>query len=112
MILSHAGGFLPYAAYRVGLAASPSGNPTDGLAQLKRFYFDTALSGSPAALPSLLAFAEPGHVTFGSDFPYAPAPVVAGFTGMYEAYALGESQRHSIDRGAAESLFARLREGR
>lgn len=109
VILAHAGGFIPFAAYRVALAASPTGNPSDGLAQLKRFYFDTALSGSPTALPSLLAFAEPGRVTFGSDFPYAPAPVVASFTGMYEAFALDDAQRRSIDRGAAEQLFARLR---
>jgi predicted TIM-barrel fold metal-dependent hydrolase len=109
VILAHAGGFVPYAAYRISAATSPSGNPLDGIAQLKRFYFDTALSGSPTALPSLLAFAEPDHVFFGSDFPYAPAPVVGAFTGMYEGYALGDAQRASIDRGAAEPLFPRLR---
>ena len=76
VILSHAGGFVPYAAYRLALAASPKGNPIDGLAQLQKFYFDIALSGSPTALPSLLAFAKPGHVLFGSDFPYAPDFVV------------------------------------
>jgi len=111
IILSHAGGFLPYASHRVSVAAWQTGNPLDGLAQLKRFYFDTALSGSPTALPSLLAFAAPGHVTFGSDFPYAPPSVVAGFTGMYEGFALDDAQRRSIDRGAAEQLFARLRGG-
>ena len=112
IILAHAGGIVPYAAYRMSAAASPSGNPFDGIAQLKRFYFDTALSGSPTALPSLLAFAEPDHVLFGSDFPYAPAPVVGIFTQMYEAFAMSESQRRSIDRGAAEHLFPRLRENR
>jgi 6-methylsalicylate decarboxylase len=110
LILAHAGGFVPYAAYRISAAASPSGNPFDGIARLRRFYFDTALSGSPTALPSLLAFAEPDHVLFGSDFPYAPAPVVGAFTGMYEAFAMAESQRRSIDRGAADRLFPRLRE--
>ena len=112
IILAHAGGIVPYAAYRMSAAASPSGNPFDGIARLKRFYFDTALSGSPTALPSLLAFAEPDHVLFGSDFPYAPAPVVGAFTQMYEAFPMGESQRRSIDRGAAEHLFPRLREKR
>ena len=91
-------------------AASPSGNPIDGVAHLKRFYFDTALSGSPTALPSLLAFAEQGHVLFGSDFPYAPAPVVGAFTSMYESYAMTDAQRRSIDRGAAAHLFPRLQE--
>ena len=39
------------------------------LDDLRGFHFDTALSTSPAALP---AFARPGHVLFGSDWPFAP----------------------------------------
>jgi len=109
VILSHAGGFLPYAAYRVGLAASPSANAPEGAARLQRFYFDTALSSSPTALPSLLAFAAPGHVLFGTDFPYAPAFVVETFTRLYERFGTPDAQRASIDRGAAERLFPRLR---
>ncbi len=109
VILSHAGGFLPYAAHRVAVAASLKRNPAEGLAQLRKFWFDTALSGSPTALPSLLAFAAPGHVTFGSDWPYAPDFTVAYFNGIYERHAIDEAQRASIDRGAAETLFPRLR---
>jgi predicted TIM-barrel fold metal-dependent hydrolase len=75
---------------------------------LKRFYFDIALSGSPTALPSLLAFAAPDHVLFGSDFPHAPVATVRGFSGMYAGYPLAAAQRRSIDRGAAETLFPRL----
>ena len=109
LILSHAGGFVPYAAYRIAMGASAAGNPLEGMARLKRFYFDTALSSSPTALPSLLAFAEPDHVLFGSDFPYAPPGAVAAFAGLYEGFALAEAQRASIDRSAAERLFPRLR---
>jgi len=108
VILSHAGGFVPYAAYRIAGAASPTRNPLDGMQQLKKFYFDIALSGSPTALPSLLAFAEPGHVLFGTDFPYAPDVAVSAFTGMYRSFAVSEALRDSIDRGAAEALFPRL----
>jgi len=109
VILSHAGGFVPYAAYRIAIAASASGNPLEGMARLKRFHFDVALSSSPTALPSLLAFAEPDHVHYGSDFPYAPAAAVAAFAGLYESFPLSGAQRASIDRGAAEPLFPRLR---
>jgi 6-methylsalicylate decarboxylase len=109
IVLSHAGGFVPYAAYRLALAASPRNDSADGLAQLKKFYFDVALSSSPSALPSLLAFAAPGHVTYGSDWPFAPEPVVGSFRGLYERFPLDDAQRRSIDRGAAESLFPRLR---
>jgi hypothetical protein len=49
-------------------------------------------------------------VLYGSDFPYAPAPVVGAFTAMYETFAMAESQRRSIDRGAAEHLLPRLQE--
>ena len=70
--------------------------------------FDTALSGSPAALPSLLAFAKPGQVLFGSDFPYAPAPVVSYFTGQLDGYeALDPAGHAAIDRDNAVALFAK-----
>jgi predicted TIM-barrel fold metal-dependent hydrolase len=107
IILSHAGGFVPYAAYRLAVAA---GNDDffHGLTLLQGYYFDIALSGSPAALPSLLAFAQPGRVTYGSDWPYAPDFAVEGFTGMYEGYEIDDLTRASIDRGAAEQLFPRL----
>jgi predicted TIM-barrel fold metal-dependent hydrolase len=108
IILSHAGGFVPYAAYRIATFVSPRRDPSDGLALLKRFYFDIALSGSPTALPSLLALAAPDHVLFGSDFPHAPKATVSGFSSMYTRHPLAETQRRSIDRGAAEMLFPRL----
>ncbi|MFE3554875.1 amidohydrolase family protein [Streptomyces sp. NPDC059193] len=67
LILPHTGGFLPYAAQRFAVAAHlhPGSTPEGLLAELRRFSFDTALSAGPAALPSLLAFAEPGHVLYG-----------------------------------------------
>jgi predicted TIM-barrel fold metal-dependent hydrolase len=51
-----------------GLAASPDAI----LASLRRFYFDTALSAGPA-LPTLKAFAGPGHILFGTDSPMTTA---------------------------------------
>ena len=73
-ILSHAGGFVPYASHRMAVAitADTGRSSADVLDDFASFYFDTALSSSAAALPSLLAFAKPGHITFGSDYPYAP----------------------------------------
>ncbi|UXX96055.1 hypothetical protein N7U49_37235 [Streptomyces sp. AD2-2] len=43
------------------------------LDDFRGLYWDTALSSGPTALPTLLAFARPGHILFGSDWPYAPA---------------------------------------
>ncbi|MFI9275638.1 amidohydrolase family protein [Kitasatospora sp. NPDC052896] len=113
VILSHAGGSLPYVAHRVAVAANlldPVKHTVDGvLADLKRFYFDTALSGSPTALPSLLAFAEPGHVLYGSDWPYAPIDAGAYFNRHLDTYGNWEpGQLHAVNRGSAEALFPRL----
>src|SRR6266478_2118180 len=56
IILAHAGGFLPYAAHRFAELAHvfrpDAARPADILASFQRFYLDTALSSSPAALPS------------------------------------------------------------
>ena len=56
--------------------------PADILASFQRFYFDTALSSSPAALPSLKSFAKNGRILFGSDFPFAPADQPEAMRGL------------------------------
>lgn len=109
IILSHAGGFLPYAAERVARVCSPDGQNPGGIARLRKFWFDTALSSSPYALPSLLAFADPGQITFGSDWPYAPKARSLHFAQMLDAYDMPQEQRSNIDSGNAGRLFARLR---
>lgn len=110
-ILSHAGGFVPYASYRMamGIASDVGGSPADHLDDFAGFYFDTALSSTAAALPSLLAFAKPGHVTFGSDFPFAPVEVSQLFAAGLESYGgLDDAGRIAIDRTNALALFPRL----
>jgi aminocarboxymuconate-semialdehyde decarboxylase len=61
VILAQAGGFLPYASHRLAELARvfrpDAADRADILASFMRFYFDTALSSGPAALPSLKAFA-------------------------------------------------------
>ena len=108
IILSHAGGFVPYAAERIARICAPDGSTQDGIARLRRYYFDTALSSSPYALPSLLAFADPTHITYGSDWPYAPKPRSLHFTRLLDEYPLDAAQRQAIDRGNAQKLFARF----
>jgi 6-methylsalicylate decarboxylase len=110
-ILSHAGGFVPYASHRmaIGILGDTGRSLLDTLDDFAGFYFDTALSSSAAALPSLLAFAKPGHITFGSDWPFAP--VVAGklFAAGLETYpGLDADARAAIERANALALFPRL----
>ena len=110
IILAHAGGFLPYIIYRIlpMLAGGNIDRTDEVLAGLKRFYFDLALSSSPTALPSLLAFADHTHITFGSDWPAAPEDVVRFFGNEFEKYPFDPDLRYAIGRGNAERLFPRL----
>lgn len=113
VILSHAGGFLPFASHRFAeltAALHPDGpGPEEILTLFQRFHFDTALSSGPAALPSLLAFAGEGNVLYGSDFPYAPAQVGAAFTRKLDDFAaISEGTHARINRANALALFPRL----
>lgn len=121
-LLAHAGGFIPYIEYRVMLTMMNEKSKVGQAAAFmrrrrelprmlevfKHFYYDVALSATPAALPSLLAVAAPDHITYGSDFPFAPAPAVTVINEAYEHYKLTRTQRRAIDRGTSELLFPRL----
>jgi len=112
-IFAHAGGFLPYASHRFAELAHvfrpDAANPAALLASMQGFYFDTALSSGPAALPTLKAFAGTGNILFGSDYPYAPADVAAAFTAKLDTYPeLTREDRDAISHGNALTLFPRL----
>jgi predicted TIM-barrel fold metal-dependent hydrolase len=110
-VLSHAGGFVPYASHRMAVAImSDTGQSLrDSLDDFAGFYFDTALLSSAAALPSLLAFAKPGHVTFGSDWPFAPIAAGKLFAAGLETYpGLDADARGAIERTNALALFPRF----
>ena len=111
VILSHGGGFLPYGAYRFAGAAAfhPGMTGRDMMEDMRRFYFDTALTSTPVALPSLLAFADPARVLYGSDYPYVPS--CKPFNAWLDRYEMPEALRAGIARGNAEALFPRLAGG-
>ena len=106
-ILAHGGGFVPFAAGRLAPAASERGNVVEGFRRLRRFYFDTALAGTPYALPSLLRFAAKGHVTYGSDFPYAPGAATVA-SAAYQSVTRVGRRAASVAESNALALFPRL----
>ncbi len=113
IILSHAGGFLPYAATRFAVLLHDyvlkDTSIEHVLAQLRQFYFDTALS-PPDGLPSLLAFADPSHILFGADNPYISADNQALFSSHLDGYEdMEPDQLDAINHGNARILFPRLR---
>jgi 6-methylsalicylate decarboxylase len=109
-ILSHAGGFVPYASHRMAVAimGDTGRSVADSLDDFSSFYFDTALSSSAAALPTLLAFAKPGRISFGSDWPFAPLPAAKLFAAGLETYSgMNAQTRDAINRTNALTLFPR-----
>lgn len=108
VIIPHGGGFLPYIAFRAAPILAGGGDPASALAALRRFYFDTGLSTTPAALPSLLAFSDPQHLLYGSDWPYAPEPFLEYFSALFADYPLEAAERERMDHGNAATLFPQL----
>ncbi|MFZ3183374.1 MAG: amidohydrolase family protein [Pseudomonas sp.] len=110
-ILAHAGGFLPYVAWRLAQSeALTQMSEQELLAAVRRFYFDTALSPSRYSMAALKQLVEPSHILFGSDFPFAPAPITA-----LQCHTLDRSpiwpvvDQYGINRGHALQLFPQYR---
>lgn len=110
IILSHAGGTLPFVAGRaIGSLALPEVASAVGYdivharQDFGRFYYDVALSVSAAHLHGLLDFADESRILFGSDFPYAPQVAINTLLAQYAAFVATD------DRGSMVSPM-RLRE--
>jgi predicted TIM-barrel fold metal-dependent hydrolase len=109
-VLAHAGGLMPYFAWR--LSVSPmidkrleQLSPAEVYARLRRFWYDNALSPAAETLECLKAVAPPGQIVFGSDWPFANSAVIAEAVRTYEGAAMPGEQRAAIDRENALSLF-------
>lgn len=112
-ILSHAGGTLPFLAHRIGIfdrkTRFSERYPKGARAYMKRFWFDTALSGDAVPLAALQGLADPARILFGTDYPYVSAETVAGETDGFDRHAgLAGAARAAAERGNAEALFPRL----
>jgi 6-methylsalicylate decarboxylase len=116
IMLAHAGGFLPYAAYRVAQLATavrPQGpSPESLLASFKQFYFDTALSSGSEALHSLRTFAAAGRIFYGSDFLYGPAAAVGtAFNSMLDGnHTLSREEKAAVNEGNAQRVLRQRRQ--
>lgn len=118
-ILAHAGGCLPYLSFRLVLMeeqdiAAPEFSrrvPEGAAPYVGRFYYDTAISGSEAALPSLMAVAGPGHVLYGSDWPYIDRHTVERQTETLTTWqGFTPETFRAVERDSALALFPRFRD--
>lgn len=109
-VLAHAGGLMPYFAWR--LSVSPmidkrleQISPAQVYGRLRRFWYDNALAPTAETFECLKGVAPLDQIVFGSDWPFANARVIAEAVRTYEGVAMPQQQREAIDRNNALSLF-------
>ncbi|KAJ5556572.1 hypothetical protein N7494_000487 [Penicillium frequentans] len=118
VILSHAGGALPYLVTRV---ATPMRKAPDFavshrmgttysqvMDDFRSFHFDLALSTAPSVLDMALKMIPHDHLLFGSDFPYAPITAYSAFLEDLEHYEMSPELRDKINFRNAIQLIPRL----
>jgi len=111
-IFSHAGGTVPFLAERMArLEQRPDFKPAvpEGVREeLRRLYFDTALSANGVALSALLELTAPEHILFGSDYPFAPEPTTAASIAALAQLDLPPGLLRAIERENALRLLPGL----
>lgn len=114
LILSHAGGTVPFLAKRLTygpqiVASLKDKAPVDTIGELRKFYFDVAMVSGRFTLPALNALVEPDHILFGSDFPFMPvADILESKADVLEAASYSEENVQKIKSENALRLFPRL----
>lgn len=112
IIVPHAGGVLPMVADRIQGFMSIFGDPEaprpDVHGDLARMYYDLAGDPFPRLVPALLTLTDRGHVLYGTDYCWTPAPGVARRLELIEADS--PDWRASTTR-AARSLLDDVRRG-
>ncbi len=115
-IVAHAGGTVPYLAWRISLLQHKAGMqekvPQGVMTYLERLYYDTALSAAPGALRSLQELVEPSQILFGSDYPFAPEILTAlTISGLKNYTGFDKQTLKSIEHANALKLFPRIGKG-
>jgi 6-methylsalicylate decarboxylase len=110
-IFSHAGGTMPFLIERFvrNPLLDPRAKPTvpEGtLAELRRFYYDTAQTSNKGAMSALTAIIPASQILFGTDYPYRTS--IDHVRGLREAGLFSDQQLADIERGNALRLLPRL----
>ncbi|KAH7320280.1 hypothetical protein B0I35DRAFT_431084 [Stachybotrys elegans] len=116
VILPHGGGTLPYIANRVAQLGSAFKLFADGktaeefLEEVRGFYYDVAFAGYEEPLGLLLGFVKPGHLLYGTDYPFGREDMVKqqldALGKVLEVQSEGVAQ--SVYRDAAAQLWPGL----
>jgi 6-methylsalicylate decarboxylase len=112
-IFSHGGGTTPFLAERLirvpqtFKALAPS-VPNGVMAELQRFYYDTAQVAYPPALAALTKFAPISQILWGTDYPFRRGEEYVKALGEF---GFSEADLRKIDRENALTLLPRLQAG-
>lgn len=112
-IISHAGGTIPYLAYRLSIAGEWNGitqTPEQILKSIKSLYFDLALSTAPNVFSCLQKIVESDHILFGTDFPLRfEAGVQKSITELNNFIGYTTKDKSNILTNNAERIFSRFK---
>jgi len=118
VILSHGGGALPILVSRIAMVSQtplvsprPDGGADEVLEEVRRPYFDLALSATPLTLNALLQITSLSHILFGTDYPFAAQSAIEGNTAGFDKLmdSLPPAQRKMVEYENAAELFLRLK---
>lgn len=109
--LAHLGGAAPFLAGRLASLADrepalAEQAPAGAREYLRRLYYDTGLANDGVPLASTLETTDPGHVVFGTDWPYAALPATGSDPAPGLAW-LGD-RRAMVEGSNALALVPRL----
>lgn len=117
IILSHAGGTLPFLvdrAVKLTCGRLPASmdphpkSPAEFLEDVRSFYVDLALSTAKDTINYVLNLFPADHILYGSDFPYAATPAVLDFAEQLKAYQFEEDIKTKVYYENGLNLFPRL----
>jgi predicted TIM-barrel fold metal-dependent hydrolase len=109
-ILPHAGGLVPYFAWRLSVSPMidkrlPQLSREQVFEGLAHFWYDNALAPGEQTFGALDRVARPERIVFGTDYPFANPRVIAEAVKTYESGFLPDARRAAINRGNALALF-------
>lgn len=118
VILSHAGGTVPFVIERSAhlivtgpVPANFTQQTIDEVLSVARsFYYDLAVSSTSIQLSTLLQFVGPEKIVYGSDFPYANNVTIDYFDSQLEVYEMNTTDRNSVYYGTAMELMPRFKD--
>ena len=111
-IFSHAGGTVPFLAERIArLEMRPEFRhhvPRGSLTELRRLYFDTALSANVHAFSAMRTLLPDNNILFGSDYPFAPEATTTATVKGLASLGLSPDILRKVERENALTLMPQL----